>query len=187
MMNEVLEYIKARRSGKNYKNDVVETAILEQIIEAGLYAPSMMDEQPWHITVITNKEQLAEIDKATKFHLNPPDPKEREFMRSDAFTVMGHAPALVIVSRALEGSPMNHIGCAMASENMQLAAASLGLSARCSYAFINDFFLLEENKSYRDKYIPDGYEPCIAFYMGYPAEPLSEASPRKEGTVTYFD
>lgn len=185
-MNEVLNVIKTRRSCTNYKPDPISREIMDQIIDAGLYSPSMMDEQPWHISVIQDKAALDEIDKLTKYHLSPPDPKEVERIRSETYSAMCFAPALIILSYNKKGSPMNHMGCAMAAQNMHLAAASLGLSARCSYAFINDFFMLEEQKKYRDKYIPDGYEPCIAFYMGYPSEPLPSASQRRSGAVSYF-
>ena len=39
-MSEVLDKIKSRRSIRKYKSDMVPQEILDQIIEAGLYAAS---------------------------------------------------------------------------------------------------------------------------------------------------
>ena len=41
-MNETLNNIKTRRSIRRFKPDPVPQEILDQIIEAGLYAPSSM-------------------------------------------------------------------------------------------------------------------------------------------------
>lgn len=44
-MSEVLENIKSRRSVKKYKPDMVPREIIEQIVEAGTYAPTGMNKQ----------------------------------------------------------------------------------------------------------------------------------------------
>ena len=45
-MNQVLEAIISRRSCKSYKSDPVPRDIVEQVIQAGLYAPSGGNRQP---------------------------------------------------------------------------------------------------------------------------------------------
>ena len=44
-MSEALENIKTRRSIRKYKPDMIPQEILDQIIEAGLYAASGMGQQ----------------------------------------------------------------------------------------------------------------------------------------------
>jgi nitroreductase len=39
--------IKERRSCRSFLNEPIEGAILEKIIEAGTWAPSPMNAQPW--------------------------------------------------------------------------------------------------------------------------------------------
>ena len=39
-MNEVIENLETRRSVRNYKPDMVPREVLDQIIEAGTYAPT---------------------------------------------------------------------------------------------------------------------------------------------------
>ena len=55
-MSEVLENIKSRRSVKKYKPDMVPREIIEQIVEAGTYAPTGMNKQSPIILAVTKKE-----------------------------------------------------------------------------------------------------------------------------------
>ena len=57
-MNVVMENILTRRSCRMFKSDKLEKEILKEIVKAGTFAPSAMNQQPWHFTVITNKEVL---------------------------------------------------------------------------------------------------------------------------------
>lgn len=54
-MNKVLEVIKSRRSIRRYLPEQIKQNELDAIIEAGLYAPSAHNDQPWHFTVIREK------------------------------------------------------------------------------------------------------------------------------------
>ena len=54
-MSQLLEEIKARRSIRSYKPTMVPQEILDQIIEAGLYAPSGMGRQDAIIIQVSNK------------------------------------------------------------------------------------------------------------------------------------
>ena len=56
-MNEVIENLETRRSGRNYKPDMVPREVLDQIIEAGTYAPTGMGRQSPIIVAVTNRER----------------------------------------------------------------------------------------------------------------------------------
>ena len=60
-MNETLTTILTRRSIRNYKPEQIPNDILKQIIEAGLYAPSAMGRQPWHIVAVRGFDKIAEV------------------------------------------------------------------------------------------------------------------------------
>lgn len=47
-MNEVLTALKTRRSIRKFRSDPVPQALLDEIMEAGLYAASGMDRQNDH-------------------------------------------------------------------------------------------------------------------------------------------
>lgn len=55
-MNETLKILKTRRSIRKFKNDEIPQEILEQIIEAGTYAPTAMGKQSPVIIAVTNKD-----------------------------------------------------------------------------------------------------------------------------------
>ena len=55
-MNEILTAIKERRSIRKYKPDMVSKELIDQVIEAGLYAASGKNGQPAIIVAVTNKE-----------------------------------------------------------------------------------------------------------------------------------
>ena len=62
-MNEVIKAIKERRSIRNFASKEVEQEKIDEMIEAGLYAPSGKGAQAAIIIAITNKEWIAKIKK----------------------------------------------------------------------------------------------------------------------------
>ena len=58
---EVLEAIKTRRSIRKYKPDPVPEQALEQILEAGRWAPSGGNRQPWEFIVLTDPEVKRQV------------------------------------------------------------------------------------------------------------------------------
>ena len=58
---EVLEAIRTRRSIRKYKNQDVPYDLIDQILTAGTWAPSGMDNQPWRFAVIRDKRLKSEI------------------------------------------------------------------------------------------------------------------------------
>ena len=65
-MNETLTSIKNRRSIRKFKPEQIGEKELEAIMEAAIYAPSAMNQQKWHFTVIQNPEILAKLVKTTR-------------------------------------------------------------------------------------------------------------------------
>ncbi len=65
-MNEVLNVIKNRRSVRNFKPEQISQESLELILEAGIYAPTAHNDQPWHFTVIQNEDFLRYINEKTR-------------------------------------------------------------------------------------------------------------------------
>lgn len=60
-MNEVMKALLERRSIRQYEDKAVPAELIEQIVEAGLHAPSSMGKQNSKIVVITNKELIHEL------------------------------------------------------------------------------------------------------------------------------
>ncbi len=61
-MNEVLKCIKEGITTRIFKPEQIKEEELQAIIEAGLYAPSGINKQPWHFTVIQNRDLIDEMN-----------------------------------------------------------------------------------------------------------------------------
>ena len=65
-MNAELQALKERRSVRKYKADMVPQELIDQVIEAGLYAASGHGTQEVIIVAVTNKEvrdKLAQMNR----------------------------------------------------------------------------------------------------------------------------
>ncbi len=65
-MNNVIETIKKRRSVRSYKSDLLKKDELQTIVEAGIYAPTGCNQQPWHFSVVQDRVLLGEVNVLTK-------------------------------------------------------------------------------------------------------------------------
>ena len=63
-MNKVIETITSRVSCRSYNEKRVPLGKLNQILEAGKYAPSGMNRQISHILVVRNKGKLEKVRAA---------------------------------------------------------------------------------------------------------------------------
>ncbi|MGI5894156.1 MAG: nitroreductase family protein [Candidatus Merdivicinus sp.] len=170
-MNEVLQTIYERRSVRDYKPDPIPEEILKEIVRAGIYAPSAMNQQSWHLTVLTG--QAAE--------------RFRKFAAEQAGREAYHnSPVIVLVfgdKAAIE--PIRDGTLAISS--MMLAAKSLGI-ASCWINIVNHIFVGENSDALSALWgVPAGYVPVGSLELGYSAHPSREAAPRKDGTVTYLN
>ena len=63
---EALEAIYTRRSTRKFQNKMVPKELLNEVLEAGRYAPSGGNSQSTHFLVITKEEVLKELVKLMK-------------------------------------------------------------------------------------------------------------------------
>ena len=64
--NEIEKAVFTRRSVRNYKDKPRPETLIQRVLEAGRFAPSAGNCQPWRFIVITDKALLAEINNVTK-------------------------------------------------------------------------------------------------------------------------
>ncbi len=183
-MNQVLKTIKSRRSIRKYLPERIKDAELKAILEAGAYAPSAHNDQPWHFTVVRNKElidRMSELSK--KLMAEQAADWVREMGRNPSFHVFYGAPVVVVVSMRRDAfSPL--VDCSAAIENMLIAAESLDIGS-CWIGLARYFFSLKDEVARLG--VPEGYEPCYAVTLGYKAQRPSKALPRKAPAVNYID
>ncbi|MCF6095472.1 nitroreductase family protein [Thermovorax subterraneus] len=183
-MNETIKNILERRSVRNYKPDQIKDEERDLILKAAMYAPSAMGRQPWHFTVIQNKDLIdrlsSEIKKAI---INQNIPMLSERAKEPNFNAFYGAPTIVIIS-ADKSSKFVYADCAVAAENILIAAKSLGVSS-CFLASPEIFFGTEEGKKFAREEIgiPEGYEPVFVVTLGYAAGEIPEPATRRENMV----
>jgi nitroreductase len=138
-MNEVLENIKNRRSVRSYRPDPIPRDILKKIIEAGNMAPTGVGRQPWRFVVVEDpefKRKLSQVAfKFLKGGERPEIYKLLKYMQARYEEPIYHsAPVILFVIGTATASPTHlkeseAIDCALASQNIMLAACSLGIGS----------------------------------------------------------
>jgi 5,6-dimethylbenzimidazole synthase len=137
---DIFTAIKERRSCRSFLIDPIEEAVLEKIIEAGTWAPSPMNAQPWEFIVVTGsqgKEKIyAEGERCRQWALSTSgwkwlDKYRIEFLKTaPALVVVIGDPKKTGVDQFMEdGSAGYQYACAAAVQNMMLAAQALGIGS----------------------------------------------------------
>ncbi len=115
-MSEVLKTIKNRRTIRRFKPNPIDDEMLQVILEAGRWAPSFSNLQPWRFIVIKDLSTKNLLDKAAResvLHLG-----------------INEAPVVILVCVDRRIDPLHAIEAgAAATQNMTLAAHSIGLGA----------------------------------------------------------
>ncbi len=148
-----MEAIFKRRSVREYLDKEISDEQINEILHAGMSAPSAGNEQPWHFLVIKDKQKLAELTQLSPYS-----------------KMLNTASAAILVCGDLdrqkhEGYWM--IDCAAATENMlieithlQLGAVWLGVYPRTErMKFLKDYF-----------HLPQNVEAFALLSIGYPTE-----------------
>jgi nitroreductase len=147
------EVVVRRRSVRKFKKDAVPGASLKKVLEAGRWAPSAGNCQPWRFLVITDPEVKAKIaSNCTSFsreHWKQFSPARAKYLAARGGSwdksYMRYVPILVSVFFESPQSVKEELVLGsvwMAVENMLLAATDEGLGS-CVYTFLNK---REENK-----------------------------------------
>lgn len=185
-MNPIIENILSRRSVRAYSEEQIKQEDMEQILKAGLYAPSGCNTQSWHFTVIQNKDLMKELNTESKKILETCEvEKFQELAKNENYDIFYKAPTTIIISGE-SSAPCPREDCAAASENMILTANSLGIGS-CWIGLITYLFLSEKVGEYTKKLgIPEGYAPYYAITLGYKKYPDPKPHPRRANTVNFI-
>ncbi len=184
MQNETLKVIRNRRSIRKYTAEQISDEEVQAIIEAAIYAPSGMNLQGWHFSVVQKPALIAKIRKIMKENiLNSGVPGMVERAKTPDFAAFHNAPTIIFLS-ADEKSGVAPIDCGMAAENICLAAESLNIGScimtSSAILFAND----AAGELAREIGFPAGYKHMCVVTLGYKAEQPT-APERKSGVVNY--
>ena len=146
---DMLEFIKSRRSTRRFKADAVEKEKLDQVLEAGRYAPSGGNCQTTHFIVVSNQEVLRKLADLVQqeFAVMEETPGMYKSIvnsirssRKGGYVFHYAAPVLIIVANQKDYGN-NIADCSCALENMMLMANALDLGS----CWINQLKWLNEN------------------------------------------
>jgi nitroreductase len=62
--NDFVELVKGRRSIRKMSSEAIPREHLDAIVECGLYAPSGSNQQPWHFSVVTDRNLISKMKEA---------------------------------------------------------------------------------------------------------------------------
>jgi len=175
-MSELLNIIKERRSIRKFKPDMVSKELIDQVIEAGIYAASGMGKQAPVVIAVTNKEFRDKIAE-----------ENRKVGGWEAgFDPFYGAPVILIVVSNKEAVTDVYDG-SLTLGNMMLMAHELGLGScwihRAKEEFESDF-----GKDILKKLgITGDFEGVGHLALGYPDCVLPAVPARKDNRVYYID
>ena len=174
-MNETIKVLQSRRSCRNFKPDMVEKDKLSAIIKAGTYAATGKGLQSPIIIAVTDKKLRDEISEENR----------KIGGWQEGFDPFYGAPVILIVL-AKTDVPTHVYDGSLVMGNLMNAAESLGVASiwihRAKQEFESDF-----GKGILKRLgIEDEYEGIGHCALGYAAEPLKEATQRKDDYVYYI-
>ncbi len=170
-MNETLKTLTERKSCRSFLDRHVEREVIDQIVEAGLHAPSGMNRQPARFVVVTDDatvKRLSELNAAVMGASNDP--------------FYGAHDVIIVLSEKVGSTHVQDGSLAMG--NLLNAAYALGVGA-CWIHRAKQVFESDEGRALLQKWGVDGDLEGIGFcILGYEkdAKPMIEIKP---GRVIY--
>jgi nitroreductase len=182
------EAIYSRRATREFTADAVDEGTVRALIDAAVQAPSAVNTQPWSFCVIRNRALLGRISRESKAHMVKSTPiglishHFNEILNDESFDIFYHAPVLIVICSVAE-IPWAVEDCALAAENLMLAARAAGLGS-CWIGFAQGFLGTPEGKAAMR--LPAAYKPVAPIIVGHPKF-WPAPVPRKEPEIHWID
>ena len=167
-LNPVLAAIQGRRTIRNYTSEEVGKGLLLSVLEAGRWAPSGKNGQPWRFVVIRDPKVKGALSQCTRYG-----------------SIIAQAPVVVALFLDSQASydrtkDLQAIGGCM--ENMLLAAHSLGLGASWQGEILNRRAEVESLLG-----VPSDYELMAVLTLGFPSRSDQSSSRKALEEIAYLD
>jgi nitroreductase len=168
---DVYDCIRARRTMREFKPDPVPDEIVHKILQAGRWAPSSSNTQPWHFVVMRDRGTIAAIGKL-----------------ATQGPFIGQAPLAIAI--VMENARRPQLDAGRAIQQMELMAWSeglgtcfVGIRAAEQQQAIKELLGIPEAMELITV-LPFGYRPEGRRAMGTPRKPMAEiAHSEKFGTA----
>ena len=154
-MNPDLALLFARRSVRRYKKQPVPAAVIQDVLEAAMAAPSANAKDPWEIIVVQDPDLLAEIAAGLPYG-----------------KMLKDAPLGFVICGDLQRVNGQHLSyllqdCSACIENLLLALSMLGLGGVWLGIHPREDRIAHVRGLFR---LPENVIPIGAVAAGYPAE-----------------
>lgn len=113
MKNSLLDMMKNRRSVRRYSGEEIPEELLQQVVAAGLLAPSGRNIRPWELVVVRDKEMIEKLSQ----------------MRPGGSQILAGADAAIVVLADPLKTDVWTEDCSIVMSFMHLMADSLGLGS----------------------------------------------------------
>ncbi|MEW6076033.1 MAG: nitroreductase [Candidatus Omnitrophota bacterium] len=155
----VLAVVQSRRSVRKYKKQIPADTVIRSILEAGRWAPSGLNNQPWRFLVVKDAAVKNTLASFTTY-----------------CRIIEEAPLVIVVCLNTKDSyhrekDLMAVGACI--QNMLLEAHALGLGA----CWLGEILNRKEEAS-RCLGLPGGLELAAVISLGYPEEPLKAGKRR---------
>ena len=162
---DILEVIKTRRSIRKYEPDPVSEEEINKILEAGRWAPSADNSQPWRFIVLRSQEVRKKL---------------ADTLTWGRFLAQAPLGIAVTVNPRASNHPVED--GAAATQNMLLEAHSLGLGA----CWIGTYGSGNEASAKKVLNVPEDERLLSVIAIGHPAE-SPQKTRRELSEVTFTD
>lgn len=191
-MNAMIEKMLSRHAIRRFRPEQITEDELNQVLQAGLYAPSAGNNQYSRIVVCQDaelNEQLGRINRYMQFKDQEPAAvahsisAEQQSIQDD-FTIMsGYYGAPTVLTLFTKNHKYRYEDAAMMGENMLLAAHFLGLGA-CYVGRTDEVFATEFGMQCRRNWgVPDDMFAAANVLLGYIDGDYPHDKPRKPDRI----
>lgn len=171
--NATLAAIARRYSCRAFTPEPPTDEQLRAIAQAAVQAPSGMNRQAWHITVVKDKALIDALEQEGLRALAEMDEAGYRRVQARGGTLFYGAPSLVMIAI----QPGTELDCGIACQNVVLAAEAQGVSSlicgMARLAFGGD----KAAEFERCLAFPEGYAFGIAVLLGHEAQPGTPHAP----------
>lgn len=153
MSMNFLDLVKKRYSVRSYLPRAIEADKMNYIMECVRLAPSAVNFQPWHFSIVTDSEKLSKLKSAYA----------REWIESVSCIIVACVDHREAWHRKADGKDHSDIDISIAVEHLCLAAAEQGLGT----CWVCNF---DVPRCREVMNLPENWEPVVLIPIGYATE-----------------
>ena len=138
-----IDAIYSRHAIRHYTDEMVDSELIDTLLDAAVQAPSAMHESPWAFSIIQDKSLLHGISEDAKELILEKDSHSSlatkhgiDIVSQKDYEIFYNANTLILICSRFQG-PFVQADCWLAAENLMIAACAKGLGT-CVIGFAID-------------------------------------------------